>query len=52
MSALPLSLGAHIWPIFAAPDENAAIAKVAAADWCAFLDHRAQQLMPGGNSCW
>ena len=49
MSALPMALRAHIWPARAAPDEGKALAKVAAADWRAFLTHRAEELIPGGQ---
>jgi hypothetical protein len=49
MSALPLALRAHIWPISGAPDEAAALAAVAAVDWRNFLAHRAEELVPGGQ---
>jgi hypothetical protein len=49
MSALPLALGPHIWPVSAAPDEAKALADVAAADWRHFLAHRAEELVPGGQ---
>lgn len=49
MSALPLALRAHIWPIFAAPDEARALAASAATDWHGFLAHRAEELAPGGQ---
>lgn len=49
MSALPVALGAHIWPVSAAPDEAQALAEVAAADWRNFLAHRAEELAPGGQ---
>ena len=49
MSALPLALRAHIWPMAAAPDEARALAEVAAADWRGFLACRATELVPGGQ---
>ncbi len=49
MSALPLALREHIWPVCAAPDEAKALAEVAAADWHNFLAHRAAELIPGGQ---
>jgi cyclopropane-fatty-acyl-phospholipid synthase len=49
MSALPLTLGAHIWPVAATQDENRALAAVAAADWRNFLRHRTEELAPGGQ---
>ena len=49
MSALPLALRAHIWPVRAAPDEANALAQVAAVDWRNFLAHRARELVPGGQ---
>jgi S-adenosylmethionine-dependent carboxyl methyltransferase len=49
MSALPIALRAHIWPIAAAPDEAKSLAEVAATDWRNFLAHRAEELVPGGQ---
>jgi hypothetical protein len=49
MSALPLVIREHIWPVFAAPDEAMALAAVAAVDWRNFLVHRAEELVPGGQ---
>jgi hypothetical protein len=49
MSASPLALRAHIWPVFAAPDEARALAELAAVDWRNFLAHRAEELVPGGQ---
>lgn len=49
MSALPMALAAHIWPIAAAPDEAEALAAIAAADWRTFLAHRGAELVPGGQ---
>jgi hypothetical protein len=49
MSALPVALGDHIWPVLAAPDEAKALAEVAAEDWRNFLASRAEELVPGGQ---
>jgi hypothetical protein len=49
MSALPLVIREHIWPIYAAPDEATALAAVAAVDWRNFLVHRAKELVSGGQ---
>ena len=49
MSAMPVPLSAHIWPIFATPGEAVALAAVAASDWRRFLAHRARELVPGGQ---
>jgi hypothetical protein len=49
MSALPVALKDHIWPVLAAPDEAEALAKVAAEDWRNFLTSRAEELVPGGQ---
>lgn len=49
MSALPMPLRAHIWPVSAVPDEAKALAEVAATDWRNFLTHRAEELVPGGQ---
>lgn len=49
MSDLPLTLGTHIWPVLTSPDEDKALAAVAAADWRNFLTHRAEELLPGGQ---
>jgi hypothetical protein len=49
LSALPRPLRAHIWPVRAAPDEAEALEALAAADWRAFLDCRAKELVPGGQ---
>ena len=49
MSALPMALREHIWPVRASSDEGKALAEVAAADWRNFLAHRAEELTPGGQ---
>jgi hypothetical protein len=49
LSALPLALNGHIWPVFSTPDEAKALSKVAAEDWRKFLAHRAEELAPGGQ---
>lgn len=49
MSALPVTLRAHIWPASASPDEAKLLAEVAAADWRNFLSRRAEELVPGGQ---
>ena len=49
MSALPVPLHAHIWPVSVAPDEAKALAEVAASDWRNFLAHRAEELVPDGQ---
>jgi hypothetical protein len=49
MSALPVALHAHIWPVFAAPDEAKALAEVGATDWRNFLAHRTEELVSGGQ---
>jgi hypothetical protein len=49
MSALPRPLGAHIWPVLAAADEQPVLAEIGARDWRNFLRARAQELAPGGQ---
>ncbi|WP_413989125.1 hypothetical protein ACMDCR_24460 [Labrys okinawensis] len=49
MSALPVTLSNHIWPMFATPEEGIALARQAAADWRNFLQNRARELTPGGQ---
>jgi hypothetical protein len=49
MSALPMALPEHIWPVRASSDEGRALAEVAEADWRNFLAHRAEELAPGGQ---
>ncbi len=49
MSALPQALRLHIWPVLGAPDEQAALAAIAARDWRNFLKYRAEELAPGGQ---
>ena len=49
MSALPLALRKHIWPVEAAPDEAKALAEVSSADWRNFLAHRAEEMVVGGQ---
>lgn len=49
MSALPMALREHIWPVCGSPDEGEALAEVAAKDWRNFLAYRAEELTPGGQ---
>ena len=49
MSALPVAVRDHIWPIRASSDEGKALAAVAAEDWRRFLTHRSEELAPGGR---
>jgi hypothetical protein len=49
MSALPMALREHIWPVRASSNEGKALADVATADWRNFLAYRAEELTPGGQ---
>ena len=49
MSALPVTLADHIWPVLAAPNEAGALAQTAAQDWRNFLASRATELVSGGQ---
>ena len=49
ISALPFALREHIWPPAAEPDEAEALAEVASQDWRRFLEHRSEELVPGGQ---
>jgi hypothetical protein len=52
MSALPMPLREHIWPVRASSGEGKALAEVAAADWENFLAHRAEDSRPAVNWFW
>jgi hypothetical protein len=49
ISRVPVNIRAHIFSPLAAPEERAAFAEQSAADWRAFLTHRAQELVAGGR---
>lgn len=48
LSHAPVMPAGHVWPRQTAPDIRARFAAQAAADWRAFLAHRARELKPGG----
>jgi hypothetical protein len=49
LSAVPVPLREHIFSPLGTTEERAAYAARAAEDWQRFLDHRSQELAPGGQ---
>ena len=49
LSAMPAPIPDHIWNTCAPPDVHAAWTEQARRDWQRFLEHRAQELRPGGR---
>ncbi|HTZ86096.1 MAG TPA: hypothetical protein VMB05_05450 [Solirubrobacteraceae bacterium] len=49
LSAVPVPLREHIFSPLGTPEERAAYAARAAEDWRHFLEHRAAELVPGGQ---